>query len=66
VPSRARADSAGPAGHETKYKHALIKMIKSEVKTEPRGDAFAVKNEVESDDDEYIVPQKRLRRNQGD
>ena len=47
----------------------MIEMIKTEVKpevkTEPQDDAASVKHEVENDDDEYIVPQKRLRRNQG-
>ena len=37
----------------------------SEIKAEPQGDLAAVKREI-SDEDEYIVPQKRLRRNQGE
>jgi len=41
-------------------------MITSEVKSEPQSGVAAVKREIESNEDEYIVPQKRLRRNQGE
>ena len=44
----------------------MIKMeVKTEIKTEPADDVAPVKHELEDDDDEHIIPQKRLRRNRG-
>lgn len=39
--------------------------IKAEIKTEPVDIITPLKDEAVNDDDEYVVPPKRFRRNQG-